>query len=358
LYWGDLHSQTFFSDGLRCPEELYHFARDEAFLDVFALSDHTESLTDRQWDYFVAVTNDFNAPHRFVTLVGLEWTSREWGHRNVYYPGNEGPCLRADDPIYGELPALYEVAREHGALVVPHHSANTIMGVDWSLGHDSEVERLVEIYSVWGNSERPAKDGNLRPIRTNGGELPGRHVIDALNLGRKYGFVGGGDIHDGRPGDGLHVYQESPASYRQLYGQGLMGVWAKALTREAVFEALWNRRVYATTKARILLSVSIAGHPMGSDIQMTGRLPVVVATASEIPLARIDIVKNGQDAATCSPQQCQVTWETALPGPEADSWYYVRVTRDDGEMAWSSPVWVRPETVTTEVDTLRNLQRR
>lgn len=32
LYWADIHSQTFFSDGLRCPEELYSFARDEAFL--------------------------------------------------------------------------------------------------------------------------------------------------------------------------------------------------------------------------------------------------------------------------------------------------------------------------------------
>jgi hypothetical protein len=44
LYWGDLHSQTFFSDGLRCPEELYHFARHEGFLDIFALADHANFL--------------------------------------------------------------------------------------------------------------------------------------------------------------------------------------------------------------------------------------------------------------------------------------------------------------------------
>lgn len=35
IFGGDIHSQTFFSDGLRCPEELYTFARDEAFVDFF-----------------------------------------------------------------------------------------------------------------------------------------------------------------------------------------------------------------------------------------------------------------------------------------------------------------------------------
>ncbi|MBU0607308.1 MAG: hypothetical protein KKI08_05445, partial [Armatimonadetes bacterium] len=75
LYWADLHSQTFLSDGLRSPEELYAFARHEAFLDVFALADHTEMITPRQWEYMVGVTNDCNDPGRFVTLVGLEWTN-------------------------------------------------------------------------------------------------------------------------------------------------------------------------------------------------------------------------------------------------------------------------------------------
>ena len=133
LYWGDLHSQTFFSDGLRCPEELYSFARDEAFLNIFALADHSESLTDRQWDYFVAVTNDFNTPDQFATLIGFEWTSRKWGHRNVYYPTDAGPIWRCTDSVMGDLPNLYQAAREHRALLIPHHSANADMGVDWTL---------------------------------------------------------------------------------------------------------------------------------------------------------------------------------------------------------------------------------
>ncbi len=69
IYWGDLHSQTFFSDGLRCPEELYTFARDEAFLDFFSVSDHSEWITDRQWDYFCAVANDFNEDGRNGLII-------------------------------------------------------------------------------------------------------------------------------------------------------------------------------------------------------------------------------------------------------------------------------------------------
>ena len=340
LYWGDLHSQTFFSDGLRCPEELYAFARDEAFLDIFAMADHAEFLTDRQWEYFVGVTNDYNQPGSFVTLVGLEWTCHRYGHRNVYYPGDNGPILRCTDPVEGELEHVYKVAREHGALVIPHHSANVTMGVNWQLGHDPEVERLVEIHSIWGNSERPAAAGNPYPIRTLKGEKPGQHVMDALKLGRRYGFVGGGDIHDGRPGDECHSLQRMPEAYGLLSRQGIMAVQAKELTREAIFDALWNRRCYATTNCRIYLEFDVCGQPMGSQVAERGRRPIRVYAASETPLARIDIVRNGEDWARVEPKQMEVLFETEDTKPAGPAWYYARVTRADGQMAWSSPVWV------------------
>jgi hypothetical protein len=338
LYWGDIHSQTYFSDGLRCPEELYAFAREEAFLDIFALADHAESLTDRQWEYFVNVTNDSYEPNRFVTLVGFEWTSMEWGHRNVYYPASQGPILRPNDPVHGQLPELYRVSRENGALVIPHHSANAAMGVPWSLGHDPEMERLVEIYSVWGNSERPGEDGNPRPIRVLGGETAGQHVVDALAMGRIYGFIGGGDIHDGRPGDELHTLQRDPDIYPLIYRQGIMGVWARELTRESIFDALWNRRVYATTNVRVILRFSVDGNPMGSQVTVGNTMGVRIFCASDVPVARVDLVHSGDDQMSIGSGERTVEEELSIetsPG----GWIYVRILRQDGEMAWSSPVW-------------------
>jgi len=341
LYWGDLHSQTFFSDGLRCAEELYAFARDEAFLDIFAISDHTEHLTDRIWDYFVAVTNDYNEPGRYVTFVGLEWTSREFGHRNVYYPGDAGPVLRSNDPVQGKLAHVFSVAREHGALVIPHHSANVTMGVDWSLGHDPEVERLVEIHSIWGSSEMPASEGNPRPIRTQGGEKAGQHVVDALRMGRVYGFVGGGDIHDGRPGDELHSLQAEPEQYRLLARQGIMGVWADELTRESIFRALWDRRVYATTNARVLLQFESEDAPMGSVRSVDAAREFRVFAASESPVASVVVMKNGNEFLREEFGKLTVDFEFSDTADRGPASYYVRTERSDGETAWSSPIWFR-----------------
>jgi hypothetical protein len=140
LYWGDPHWQTFFSDGVRCPEELYAFARDEAFLDFGAITDHVEALTDRQWEYFVSVTNDYNQPGRFATLVGQEWTKHNPGHRNIYYRKNSGPVLRSTDPRYDSLDKLWNALAQHDAIAIPHHTANRIMGVDWDAGWNPEFE--------------------------------------------------------------------------------------------------------------------------------------------------------------------------------------------------------------------------
>ncbi len=341
LYWGDIHAQTYFSDGLRCPEELYHFARYEGFLDIFGMADHAEWLTDRQWEYFVAATNDHNVSGQFATIVGHEWTNSKLGHRNIHYPGESGPIVRAnrDDP--DDLEQLYAIARAHDALLIPHHSANVTMGVKWEDGHEAEHERLVEIHSVWGSSERPAEDGNPMPIVTQGGEQAGQHVVDALGLGYRLGFVGGGDIHDGRPGDELHSAQEMPEQYRDLRRQGIMGVWATELTREAVFDALWDRRCFATTNVRMPILFEVNGAFMGQKADAHSPRGINVWAASESPIARVDIVRNGEDWQSAEPHETVFGWELEdeESGAEGDC-YYARITREDGWVGWSSPVWI------------------
>jgi len=343
LYWADLHSQTFLSDGLRSPEELYAFARHEAFLDVFALADHTDMITPRQWDYMVGVTNDCDDPGRFVTLVGLEWTHPHFGHRNLHFPGDSAPFVRCNDPAYADLEQLYRTARAEGAIVVPHHSANVTMGVDWSLGHDSEVERLVEIHSVWGNSERLAAAGNTRPITVLGGEKPGQHIQDALARGYRYGFMGGGDIHDGRPGDELHSRQVRVPDYSALYRQGIVGIWAKSLTREHIFAALWNRRVFATTNVRTIVRFSVNGTPAGGEAHGPGAHAISLQVHGALPLVRVEIVRDGADLITLPAEGYELTYAGEdSPADGVNHVYYARVIHEGGEMAWSSPVWVGP----------------
>jgi len=341
IFWGDIHGHTSFTDGIRSPEEYYYFARDEAFLDFCALTEHAEFyLTPAIWDFFTRVTNDFNVPGKFATLVAQEWTNGPYGHHNLYYKSAAAPMVRATDPAYAELETIYKLAHEHGALVIPHHPASAAMGVNWTLGHDPEVERLVEIYSIWGNSERAAAAGNHRPISEGFmGEKDGQHVVDALKLGRRYGIIASGDIHDGRPGDAISHHQPEVESYRYLQPGGLVGIYASELTREAVFDALWNRRVFGTTGPRMLIHFQIGDTPMGSELAGGDTQDVRIEAHTEAPIARVDLVRNGEDFQHWTPGSGDFEVTAEIPPASEEDSYYVRITREDGEMGWSSPIW-------------------
>lgn len=340
IYWGDPHWQTFFSDGIRCPEELYAFARDEGFLDVGAISDHMEAVTARQWDYFQAVTNDFNDPGRFVTLVGQEWTNHNPatgapGHRNVYYSGDGGPVLRSTDPDCNTLEKLWrrlDGIVDHEVIAIPHHTANVVMGVDWEQGWNPKYEKAVEIHSVWGSSEKHRDDGNIMPIEHCNGERRGRHVVDALRRGFRLGFVGGGDIHDGRPGDQLHTASYPPQPARFWPG-GYTAFLAPTLSRAAIFAAMRDRQTYATTERRIYLDVALRGDGPSRQVH--------IASASEEGIREVALVLNGEDARVLVPdgdRRTLVRDDVTLPMGPAD-FCYVRVTTDEGNLSWSSPFW-------------------
>jgi len=329
LFWGDPHWQTFFSDGLRCPEELYAFARAEAFLDFGAITDHVEAITDRQWDYFVGVTNDFNEPGRFATLVGQEWTKHHPGHRNVYFRGDRGPILRCTDPRYDSLAKLWTALDGLDAVAIPHHSANVVMGVDWDCGWNPDYEKAVEIYSVWGSSEMHAHDGNTRPIHHCKGEMKGRHVKDALAKGYRLGFVGGGDIHDGRPG----LSHAGRVFTRDTHPSGLTPAWLPELTREHLFDAICSRQTYATTQSRIYLDVT--------PVLLDGQWSLEIKAASEHGIREAVIVRGATLDRTVEPGDDSRILETTLElgAMEAGEFCYVRVVTNNGEMAWSSPFW-------------------
>ena len=60
------------------------------------------------------------------------------------------------------------------------------------------------------------------------------------------------------------------------------------------------------------------------------------------PLAKVVVVKNNQDWHVVEKPgwECAFTLDQLdMPQDRAD-WYYVRVTQEDGEMAWSSPIWI------------------
>ncbi len=341
LYWGDIHGHTRLSDGLKTPEEYFEFARDEAALDFTAIADHSQYLSDEDWEWIQEATREYNRPGEMVTLLGYEYSlnarKEHYGDKCIYYPGDEGPLLRATDinrTEYAEMAEHAETWKEYGAMMILHQHAHGSGSF-----YDPELVRLAEVYSIWGASESLDATRPLMPARDR--DYEGHLAADLLAKGWILGFMASSDDHAGRPGrtDWLRV--------RRAYPGGLVAAWAPEHTREAIWDALWNRRCYGTTGARIVLEFEVDGEPMGSILE------------GEHPNPQIDVAVTGTEAVTLVEvlRGRDVIYEHTGTGPtvrfsliddeapDGAAYYYVRVTQADAEMAWSSPIWVGPEQI-------------
>jgi len=365
LYWGDLHGHTGeYSCGYGTIDNYYTYARDYAGLDFCALTEHDHLPGHPRdlstiWERVKRAARYYNDPHRFVTFLGYEWTSmfRQkpdderafFGQRHVLYLSDDQPWFGCHRPQSDTPEKLWSCLEGREALVILHHTAaSTQWGFGWEMWNP-DLERLVEIYSVWGSSERPEREGNPYPIRAHGGENDCGHVQRAFEKGYRLGICAGGDSHDGSPGDtwawGKYTLGKGE---RKRWGEvpyhgGLHGVWAKELTREALWEALLARRCFGTTGARIRVEFFVEGRWMGSELSVPPDAPrrLRVRVLGTAPLKSVELVKNNEDwrSLPCQGHRCEA--EVVDDEPVGDrGFYYVRVTQADGEMAWSSPVWV------------------
>ncbi len=339
LLWGDLHGHTARSDGGGAPADYYRYARDVVGLDFAALTDHDDMLDEPEWTESKRVTNEFDAPGRFSTLIAYEWTHWVHGHRCVYFAGDDAPIFRRTAVDTSTPAGLWAALRASGAAVmtIAHHTRGlrgTFDGghaeIDWrAFPPPPDLERLVETYSIHGHCENEALAGL---------DFEGRkgYVQDALRQGLRLGLMASGDDHSGHPGFGPGA-QGEPA--------GLIGVYVRANTRAAIWEALQARRVIGSTGARIVLDFSANGQPMGAEITLDTGAPGPRLTAEAWgagPLARFELLRDAAVifAATLDGSAHAVLQTTDDRPTAAVHSYYVRVTQKDGHMAWAGPIWI------------------
>ena len=339
VYWGEIHGHTEMSDGCGTYEGLYRHARQEGCLDFAAAADHACYFSDNEWLWMQDVTNTWNDPGRFVTLVGYEWAGRQV-HRNVYTSRDHLALFRGMHPPTSNIDVVWE--HFHGDKQVvggPH--APLAHGLVWE-HHDPSVERFIEVYSMWGASD--FREGPAVPRFARENER-GMTFNEVLRSGAKLGFTAGGDCHEGRVG----FSQEDPQGQGSrphtfavwlLYRCGMTAAVMPRLDRVSLMDALRSRRTYATTGARMLLDFSVSGFPMGSE-GSAGEVECRATVHAVGPLRRIDVVRDGTvvHSEDTDALDAEVTWRD--PGPAAgEHYYYLHVVQVDGEQAWSSPVWV------------------
>jgi hypothetical protein len=114
------------------------------------------------------------------------------------------------------------------------------------------------------------------------------------------------------------------------------------LSREAVFDAIRNRRCFATTGQRIVVHFKADDHWMGEEYKSANGPHLSVKVLGTAPLASVTIVKNNQDYVRIEGKgrrELEFEYGQAVPPKDTD-YYYVRVIQEDFEMAWASPIWV------------------
>lgn len=218
-----------------------------------------------------------------------------------------------------------------------------------------EFERVVEIYNAWGSSECTEKEGNKRPIASTGKtgikETESGSIRNALKRNCRFGFVAGGL-------DDRGIYSGFFESDQVQYTPGLTAIIALEQTRETLAQALYNRSCYATTGERIILGFAIAGAPMGSELSTKAKPGLVLNrhitgyVAGTARIEEIALIRNGEVVYTLQPGKEFIDFsyddtehlsKAALASPDERpyfAYYYLRVTQEDGHIAWASPIWI------------------
>jgi hypothetical protein len=356
LFWGLLHGESDRFDSTENIENcLRHFRDDKAF-NFYGVSpfESQEETSNDTWKLISQNISEFDEDERFTTFLGFQWQgeNRTEGVRLFVFAKENKSILRKKDIKNSSLKKIYKSLSPKELVSIPCFTM--AKGLEYNFDNfDPEFERVVEIYNAWGSSEMTAKEGNPRPVKSTTGyqEAPDGSIQKALQRNCRFGFVAGGL-------DDREIYSELYESDQEQYSPGLTAIIAPAHTRDALIEALYQRSCYATTGERIIVGLYLAGTPMGKEMSTADKPGLAINrhlsgyVAGTTKLQSVEIIRNGKVIKTFEPDDyfLEFTYDdmvalekVALPTKDKKPpfvYYYLRVTQEDGHMAWSSPIWV------------------
>ena len=348
-YWGDLHSHTHYSwDGV--GHNNFEYAQNTSGLDFYAMTDHSDpavgafaeglgpSVPD-VWAEYNALTDRHYQPGQFVTIHAYECSlEAPYGHHNVYFRDKPGPLIAEGDV---SLPGLWDALTAGQALTIPHHTGKMPFPIFW-YPHNAELDRNIEIYSAHGLSEsydpsHPLSFENSTFTDPSKSVKGPQYAQDAWAQGLQLSTIASSDDHRAHPGQPQY---------------GLAAVAATGLTRSEIFDALFQRRTYGTTGAKILLEFSIDGQPMGREVTSRANPSLRIEAHGTAEIETVEVLRCSKSEEgfkvlhTLRPGMPDFTWSASDESFREDSIYYVRLRqagflRGRIAMAWSSPIWVK-----------------
>lgn len=337
LYFGQLHSHTNISDGAGSVTEAFQHATQVDNLDFLAVTDHSNSFDNEsdsrvdlgtdlsgvssEWkqghDAAAAVTDD-----DFVGIYGFEMTwSDGFGHINTFNTpgfesrsngefGNKSGDTEGYQNYYDKLKEVTESLSQF------NHPGTTFGDFQDFAFYDPVIDQRITLIEV-GNGEGAIGSSGYFPSY--------EYYTRALDKGWHVAPTNNQDNHKGNWGDSNTA--------RSV-------VLADALTEEAIYDAIANYRVYATEDNDLSILYSLNGNAMGSILpdQDSISISAQISDPTDSADMKVEVIVNGGlVAATKTLSGGNGTVEFSLS--DDYSYYYLRVTQADGNIAVTAPVW-------------------
>lgn len=118
-------------------------------------------------------------------------------------------------------------------------------------------------------------------------------------------------------------------------------VLAKSLTEEALYAAMKDRRVYATQDSDLAIYYELNGTVMGSILPKSeeAEITVFLSDPTDEAIGSVEVVADG-GAVLVSEYVETPSQVLELSASSGHSYYYLRITQPDGDVAVTAPVWM------------------
>lgn len=352
-YFGQLHSHTQYSDGAGSLDSALAYVKalpDNANVDFVAFTDHSNyfdksgaanpegalydmtkatEYSQQTWKSYKDAVAAFNTENAgsMVAIAGFEMTwSGGPGHINTF--NTPGIVSRNNTTLNNKtkdagLQAYYKLlSQTEGANSISQFNhPGTTFGNFIDFGYwDAVVDTRMYMVEV-GNGEGQIGAGGYYPSY--------EQYIMALDKGWHVAPTNNQDNHKGRWGNANDA--------RDV-------ILTDDFTEDGIYAALRARRMYATEDKNLELDYTVNGNMMGSIIDVPEKLNFEISFNDPDrtdSIAKVELVVNsGKVAYTWDSAADLTKGSVSVELPPEYTYYFVRVTEGDGDLAVTAPVWV------------------
>ena len=328
LYFGQLHAHTDISDGAGSVEEAFQYASQVDGLDFFAVTDHSDSFDNADMGAIDADGADISADWAagkqaaasvtngdFVGLFGFEMTwpeDKQLGHISTFNtPGWQTRDQEAFTNVTAALENYYKALTAVPGSVSQFNHPDTVHGDFERFDHYSpQYDAVVSLLEVAGED----------------GVVDCEYYDLALDKGWHVAPTNNQNNHNGQWGDA---------------SEARTVVLAKDLTEESLYAAMKDRRVYATQDSDLAIYYELNGTVMGSILPKSeeAEITVFLSDPTDEAIGNVEVVTDG-GAVLVSEYVETPSQVLELPASGGRSYYYLRITQPDGDVAVTAPVWM------------------